>query len=97
MASYPSYYNLQPPVIVDLPAVISSRCQGMVRLARDLAVILLISAQITESPWPPAATTEPSSDHQEGVLQEGIVHLQLKVPHHVSITDSLHTKQRLQR
>lgn len=91
------------PLIVDLPAVIYSRCQGMVRLGPALSValvsadILLISAQVTESPWPLAATMEPPSNHQGGVPQEGMVHLQLKVPNHVSIRDSFHAKQRMQK
>jgi hypothetical protein len=103
MTSHSNDYNLQSPVIVALPAVISSRCQGMVRLGPALSVALvsadipLISTQTTEPPWPLAATTEPPSKHQRGVPQEGMVHLLLKVPHHVSITDSFHANQRTQR
>jgi len=96
-------YNLHSPVIVDLPAVIYSRCQGMVRLEPALSVALvsadipLTSAQVTELPRPLTATTEPPSNHQRGVPQEGVVQLLLKVPHHVSIRDSFHAKQRMQK
>ena len=103
MTSHSNDYNLQSPVIVDPPAVISSRCQGMVRLgpvsseARVSADFPLISAQVTESPWSPAATMEPPSNYREEVLQEVVLHLQLKVPHHVSIRDSFNAQQRMQR
>jgi len=103
MTSHSNDYNLQPPVIADLHAAISSRCQGMVRLGPVLSVALvtvdihLISAQVTEVLWPLTAPTEAASNHQRGVPQEGMVHLQLKVPHLVSIRDSFHFKQRMQR
>ena len=99
MTSQSNDYNLQPIVIADLHAVISSRCQGMVRLDPALSVALvsadipLISTQVTEVPLPLTAPTEPPSSHQRGVPQEGMVHLQLRVPQLVSIRDSFHAKQ----
>ena len=103
MTSHSIDYNFRSSVIADLHAIISSRCQDMVQLgpASSVAVVSadipLISAQVTESPWPLTAPTEPPSNHQRGFPQEGMVHLQLKVPHHVSIRDSFHAKQRMQR
>jgi hypothetical protein len=86
--------NFQSSVAVLSTAKISYFCQALVRLdpvlsvARVLADILLISAQVTEFPRPPAATMEPLSNYQGGVLQQTMVHLLQRVPHRVSITYS---------